>query len=616
MGQPAELGPYRLVDRRLAVAVHGDPQRGDPVEVAPPVGVDEVHALAALDHQRVVAGPQRVLGERVPDAGQVAGHQRVGTGCVVGSSPAQSPMSGNAGRSPVRWCRGEILGHAARAGPTSTRTTWPGCTCCSAEWQLLADLSFADLLLWVPMRTELGEAPDFLAVAQMRPTTGPTSFQDDVVGRVVLAGRRPLIDAAFAEGRICREGDPEWRERRADPRGDDPGPPRRAGHRRRRPAHQPVHRPGAEPARDRLPAERRRAAPRWSPRDASRCATPTPSSARARASVTAWSASTPTGRVIFASPNALSAYRRLGLTGDLMGAHLGGARPPTSSGEEGPLDEPVAAALEGHAPRSGSSRPRTPWSRCGRSRCCRPAQRSGAIVLVRDVTELRRRDRAAAEQGRDHPRDPPPGQEQPADRGGAAAAAGAPARARRRRGSRCEESVRRVGSIALVHETLSLALDEAVDFDEIADQILAMVGDVAVAGGAGRPTAVPAASACCSAEVATPLALVLTELLQNAVEHGLGAGGGVIHGRRCGGRRRAGRTGRAATPSRRPGCGWSSVTTAAGCRRASTSRRRPAGTADRPDAGGQRAARARSSCGRATGGGTEAVLDAAAAGQR
>ena len=37
------------------------------------------------------------------------------------------------------------------------------------EWQLLADLSFADLLLWV-------EADgDFLCVAQCRPTTGPTA---------------------------------------------------------------------------------------------------------------------------------------------------------------------------------------------------------------------------------------------------------------------------------------------------------------------------------------------------------------------------------------------------------------------------------------------------------
>ena len=34
-----------------------------------------------------------------------------------------------------------------------------------------------------------------------------------------------------------------------------------------------------------------------------------------------------------------------------------------------------------------------------------------------------------------------------------------------------EEAVRRVGSIALVHETLSQPLEESVDFDEIADRL-------------------------------------------------------------------------------------------------------------------------------------------------
>ena len=49
-----------------------------------------------------------------------------------------------------------------------------------------------------------------------------------------------------------------------------------------------------------------------------------------------------------------------------------------------------------------------------------------------------------------------------------------------------EESVRRVTSIAVVHETLSLALDEVVEFDAIADQVLAMCAEVA---GHGRPGA-------------------------------------------------------------------------------------------------------------------------------
>lgn len=77
-----------------------------------------------------------------------------------------------------------------------------------SEWQLLSDLSFADLVLWVPTL----DGSRYVSVAQMRPNTGPTSYQDDMVGHLVPRGRRPLLDAALDEGRIVREGDPEWRE--------------------------------------------------------------------------------------------------------------------------------------------------------------------------------------------------------------------------------------------------------------------------------------------------------------------------------------------------------------------------------------------------------------------
>ena len=73
------------------------------------------------------------------------------------------------------------------------------------EWQLLSVLSFADLLLWVPIGPE-----EFLCVAQVRPTTGPTAYQDDHVGRRQRGpdGQPQLV--ALREGRIFREGDPEW----------------------------------------------------------------------------------------------------------------------------------------------------------------------------------------------------------------------------------------------------------------------------------------------------------------------------------------------------------------------------------------------------------------------
>ena len=89
----------------------------------------------------------------------------------------------------------------------SLRRTWSGCTCSCPTGSCLPTF-LADLVLWLPDR----DGRRYHAGAQMRPTTGPTAFSDDLVGIVVRRGERPLIDAAFDEGRICREGDPEWRQ--------------------------------------------------------------------------------------------------------------------------------------------------------------------------------------------------------------------------------------------------------------------------------------------------------------------------------------------------------------------------------------------------------------------
>jgi two-component sensor histidine kinase len=93
-----------------------------------------------------------------------------------------------------------------------------------------------------------------------------------------------------------------------------------------------------------------------------------------------------------------------------------------------------------------------------------------------------------------------------------------------------EEAVRRVGSIALVHETLSQTLDERVDFDDIADRVLAMVVDVG-SGGPGGATVRSRRTGqfgVLPARIATPLSMVLTEVLQNSLEHGLADRGGSL----------------------------------------------------------------------------------------
>ena len=52
-----------------------------------------------------------------------------------------------------------------------------------AEWQLLADISFADLVLWVPRRTDDKSWPEgHLAIAQIRPMTAATVFTQDLIG--------------------------------------------------------------------------------------------------------------------------------------------------------------------------------------------------------------------------------------------------------------------------------------------------------------------------------------------------------------------------------------------------------------------------------------------------
>ncbi|MFD1936203.1 histidine kinase N-terminal domain-containing protein, partial [Nonomuraea mangrovi] len=92
-----------------------------------------------------------------------------------------------------------------------------------SDWQLLADLSFADLILWAPLLDRGSQAgvpaaesdqprgdSGWIAIAQMRPTTGPTVYHDDIVGSVAAKGERNLIDTAWNERRICREGDPDW----------------------------------------------------------------------------------------------------------------------------------------------------------------------------------------------------------------------------------------------------------------------------------------------------------------------------------------------------------------------------------------------------------------------
>ncbi len=76
-----------------------------------------------------------------------------------------------------------------------------------ADGQLLADLAFADIVLWVP--TADG---GFLAVAHSRPSSAATLFYRDFVGQAIKPEWRQQVSDAFETGQIIDTAAPDWYE--------------------------------------------------------------------------------------------------------------------------------------------------------------------------------------------------------------------------------------------------------------------------------------------------------------------------------------------------------------------------------------------------------------------
>jgi two-component sensor histidine kinase len=83
------------------------------------------------------------------------------------------------------------------------------------------------------------------------------------------------------------------------------------------------------------------------------------------------------------------------------------------------------------------------------------------------------------------------------------------------------QAMRRVSAIAVVHDTLSEGLAQNVEFDEVFARVLKLVAEVAAAPNTRARTRSIGRFGTLPSEYATPLALALTELVTNAVEHGL-----------------------------------------------------------------------------------------------
>ncbi|CAB4927290.1 MAG: PAS domain-containing protein [Actinobacteria bacterium] len=398
-----------------------------------------------------------------------------------------------------------------------------------ADWGLLADLGFSDLVLWVPTWNEGG----CVAVAQVRPTTGATSLPDDVVGQFAPKGEWPCVDRALVSRQsvlVRAEDQPRV------PLGVEAIPVVREGrvlgvmgrHAAAFSRRLGVSGIGAEVVLGELEQVYLRS---FDDLAAMLAAGEFPyverigvSTAPPRVGDGVLRLDT-AGRVEFASPNAVSAFHRLGLAVDLQGASLASVvsrlktRPGTSDES---LSVVAAGVAAGEAEIDGGAAVVTLRGLPLRSAGQQP---EGSLVLVRDVTDLRRRDRAlltkdatireihhrvknnlqtVASLLRLQSRRMPQGEAREA----------------------LDEAVRRVGAIAVVHEVLALAPGQLVDFDDVTDRVVALAADAA--GAQGGVVQREGSVGQWPTERATPLAMALTELLMNAVEHGLGGGSGHL----------------------------------------------------------------------------------------
>jgi two-component system, sensor histidine kinase PdtaS len=388
------------------------------------------------------------------------------------------------------------------------------------DWQMVADLAFADLALWFRM-------PDggFVALAHVRPSTSHTVFHSDFVGERIRSDMKPLVDSAWNSQQMERSSETNWTTEMA--MRIEAVPMVRNG---RTLAVVTTH---MDLSSSRMPS-RLELTYRQCAYDLLRMGTlglwpdfasPTGSRRGAPRVGDGLLRLDAEGMVQYASPNGVSAFRRLGDVETLEGRPL--AEITTGLLKERRLvDETLPLVVTGRMPW------RTEIESRGVSLSLRAIplrdekERFGALILCRDVSELRRREMELVSKDATireiHHR---------VKNNLQTVAALLRMQSRRMESEEgrqgLEQAMRRVSTIASVHQTLSQGLTQNVDFDELIDRQFRMSAEVATPAQQvaterqGRFGELPS-------DFATPLALVINELVTNAVEHGLAGRKGTV----------------------------------------------------------------------------------------
>jgi len=383
-------------------------------------------------------------------------------------------------------------------------------TLCSS-WQVLADLSFSDLLLYVKRREE----EVFEVAAQLRPFTSQTLYPHDMVGTRVTQPEQPIVERAFREGRVWAQPDPVLVD--GVPIRMDAVPVRFQGKvigvvtkegspaTSRRPGRlEQVYLDAAEhvsrmvsegkfPWRERPEGEWPRVGDGLFVMDES-------------------------GRVTWASPNALSALRRMGVAQNVLGRRLD---------ELGLGGTPIAHALQTKALVDGELERGDTTVFLRVIPLLSGDDLIGSLALARDISEVREKERVISVKDATireiHHR---------VKNNLQTIASLLRLQGRRLNSDEAREALResvlRIGSIALVHETLSENPSDAAEFGEVARRIGRMVSEGLILPDHNIEIKVTGTAGPVGADLATPLAVTVTELLQNAIEHAFPDGSGTV----------------------------------------------------------------------------------------
>ena len=369
-----------------------------------------------------------------------------------------------------------------------------------ADWQVLADLAAADLVLWLP-----ADDGRFIAAAHCRPATSTTVHVDDIIGLHLPAAREIDLRRALQTGQVVRSPAARW-----------------AGTYSMMETCVPVCHDG------RIIAVVTREANLSSPRLSlgfegwTVAAADTLCQMMARGEYPYDSTPQVTSHGV---PRVLDGAVLLDAEGHVTGKVL--AQEITEVIGDGTLiEESMAVVVMGRASWRVEIAARASTVSMRALPLINGRKRLGAVILTRDVSEVHRHEQELMTKDATireiHHRVKNNLQ-----------TVSALLRLQSRRSSEeavkvaLAEAERRVQAIATVHAALSQNVDESVDFDEVARTIVRMAGAIASTDHAVE-VITTGSFGTIQADQAQALATVLNELVANSVEHGLADRDGLI----------------------------------------------------------------------------------------